>query len=144
MAPKKTASQKIIKQPSTRHYRQGHGGVYDTHKDRTQWFYQRAAFPLRDAPPEAHEKFWAHPERYPRGENVEWTNVGPRNCGGRVTCLVVDPKDPKTLYAGAAAGGVWKSRNGGEAWDPCWPRLLNHNIGALATHPVNSGELYCG
>ena len=132
-----------MKQPSTRIFRHGQGGAFDTHKDRSQWFYQRAAFPLRDAPPEAHERFWEHPESYAHIADVKWTNAGPTNHAGRVTCLVIDPKNSKNLYAGAAAGGVWKSTNGGQSWDPCWPRLLNHNIGALATHPVNSNQLYC-
>lgn len=143
MAGNKPARDKVPKQPSTRHYRQGHGGAFDTHKDRAQWFYQRAAFPLRDAPPEAHEEFWQHPERYPLISGVKWENAGPTNYAGRVTCLVVDPKDWTKLYAGAAAGGVWKSSDTGLSWTPCWPRFLNHNIGALATHPVNSDELYC-
>jgi len=138
MPPKKALPPKVLKQPSTRHYRQGQGGVYDTHKDRAQWFYQRAAFPLRDAPPEALEEFWAHPERYPRAANVEWENVGPTNCAGRVTCLVVDPNNSRNWFAGTAAGGVWKTTDCCQSWTPCWPRFLNHNIGALATHPVNS------
>ncbi len=143
MAPRKTPSPKPAKQPSTRHYRNGQGGAYDTHKDRSQWFFQRAAFPLRDAPPEAHEKFWQRPELYLRAGGVEWENVGPANYSGRVTCLVVDPTDSHNLYAGAAAGGVWKSTDRGMSWVPCWPKLLNHNIGALVTHPQFSEQLYC-
>src|SRR5438067_11830589 len=106
MTSKKASLHRVHKQPSTRHYRQGHGGIYDTHKDRAQWFYQRAAFPLRDAPPEAHQKFWQRPELYARAADIEWENVGPTNHAGRVTCLVVDPTDSHKLFAVSAAAGV--------------------------------------
>jgi hypothetical protein len=99
--------------------------------DRAQWSFQRSAFPLRDAAPLALERFWRHQE------------AGLTNYAGRVTCLVIDPKDSRTLFAGAAAGGIWKSRNGGATWKTCWPNLLNQNIGALAIHPRDGNRPYC-
>src|SRR5690606_26061769 len=38
-----------------------------------------------------------------------WIPTGPRNVGGRVRALAVDPNDPNILYAGPASGGVHKS-----------------------------------
>jgi photosystem II stability/assembly factor-like uncharacterized protein len=143
MAAKKTPAKHVVKLLSTRHYRHGHGGAYDTNKDRTQWFFQRSAFPLRDAPPLALERFWRNQENFPHVHDVTWEEAGPTNFAGRVTCLAIDPKNPQTLFAGAAAGGVWKSTDGGATWKTCWPTLLNQNIGALAIHPRDGNQLYC-
>src|SRR5262249_16170306 len=38
-----------------------------------------------------------------------WSPLGPGNVGGRTRALVIDPRQPNTLYAGGVAGGVWKS-----------------------------------
>jgi photosystem II stability/assembly factor-like uncharacterized protein len=37
---------------------------------------------------------------------------------GRVTDLAIDPNDVETIYAATAQGGLWKSTNGGQDWDP--------------------------
>src|SRR5712692_9706750 len=92
-----------------------------THKDRAVWFYQRTAFPLRDAPPTELEKAWD--VRAKLGDNPEhqWEEAGPFNIAGRVTSLVVHPDEPNKLFAGSAGGGVWRSADGGVNWEPCWP-----------------------
>ena len=46
------------------------------------------------------------------GVNV--TDIGPE--GGSFQSLVVDPQDPRTLYAGARTAGVFKSIDGGAHW----------------------------
>lgn len=42
---------------------------------------------------------------------VNWTERGPRNCGGRTRAILVDRNDPtrKTIWAGSVAGGLWKT-----------------------------------
>ncbi len=112
-------------------------------KDRSQWFLSRSAFPLRDASPAALERFWEHLDQYTFVPGVEWEDAGPCNVPGRVTSLVVDPKNSKKLYAGAATGGVWTSDDGGNTWRSCWPRLLTQNIGALAVDPLDHRILLC-
>ena len=106
-----------------------------THKDRATWFQERAVFPLRDAPPIELERAWeklselaAHPEH-------QWEEVGPCNIAGRITSLVVHPTRPEVIYAGSAGGGVWRTWNSGEDWEPSWNRLYSQNIGALAINP---------
>src|SRR5712691_2289302 len=86
-------------------------GVFTTHKGRSAWYSQRMSYPFRDADPTHLEKRMAvHPEAGPK-----WECVGPFNIGGRVTSLAVHPQSGM-LFAGAAAGGVWRSPDQGKTW----------------------------
>ncbi|MFN9089341.1 MAG: WD40/YVTN/BNR-like repeat-containing protein, partial [Gemmatimonadaceae bacterium] len=38
--------------------------------------------------------------------------------GGRVTTVTGVPSQPRTFYMGVASGGLWRTTNGGESWDP--------------------------
>src|SRR5256886_6725593 len=50
-------------------------------------------------------------------ETFRFRFVGPR-AGNRVASIAGVPGDPSTYYAGAASGGVWKTTDGGNRWDP--------------------------
>src|SRR5437899_2882294 len=104
-----------------------------SHKDRAVWFAERTCWPLRDASPAALESVWKDRAAAPPSKDTAaWECAGPFNVGGRVTALVVHPSDPNILFAGAAAGGVWRSTDGGQRWDTNWPKTANPHIGALA------------
>jgi photosystem II stability/assembly factor-like uncharacterized protein len=104
---------------------------------------QRFAFPLRDAAPRDLEEFWEKRHAYPQAANADWKDAGPCNFSGRVTCLAIDPANPQRLFAGSAAGGLWKSEDEGNLWTSCWPNSLNQNIGAVAIDPDNSSVIIC-
>ncbi|KAJ9638751.1 hypothetical protein H2199_006611 [Coniosporium tulheliwenetii] len=80
----------------------------------------------------------------PAGAGSPWYSVGPRNINGRVKSLAVHPTDPQTVYAGAAAGGVWKTVNGGETWDPLWNTQETLAIGAIAISTSSPNIIYVG
>jgi photosystem II stability/assembly factor-like uncharacterized protein len=117
--------------------------VADPNKDRTQWFLSRSIFPLRDAMPSALEDFWLHQENFVHVPDLHWENAGPSNFAGRVTCLLIDPNNQSHLYAGSAAGGLWRTVNGGRTWNSCWPKYLNQSIGALAIDADDSTRVLC-
>lgn len=77
-------------------------------------------------------------------ENLNIRNVGPANMSGRITAIDVERRDPKTIYLGAASGGVWKSENGGTAWEPIFEDQPTQNIGALAIDQSNPDILWVG
>lgn len=78
----------------------------------------------------------------PASVGSPWVTIGPRNVNGRVKCLAVHPTDPQTVYAGSASGGVWKSIDGGESWNPLWDSEESLAIGALAIAPTNPNVIY--
>lgn len=73
-----------------------------------------------------------------------WSPIGPGNVGGRTRALIVDPRSPKTLYAGGVAGGVWKTTDGGLSWTALDDLSPNLAIGALAMDPADSNLVYAG
>jgi hypothetical protein len=65
-----------------------------------------------------------------------WSNSsgGAGLVAGRITALATDGK---AIYAGAAAGGVWRSADGGAHWTPVFDPQNNLTIGALAVDPAD-------
>jgi photosystem II stability/assembly factor-like uncharacterized protein len=77
-------------------------------------------------------------------ENLKIRNVGPANMSGRITAIDVVDSDTKTMYVGAASGGVWKSENGGSAWAPIFDDQPTQNIGALAIQQSDPNVIWAG
>lgn len=73
-----------------------------------------------------------------------WRELGPTNIAGRTRVMVFDPVDPAVMYAGSAAGGVWKTTDRGENWTPLTDLLPNLAVNALAIDPKNGATLYAG
>jgi len=77
-------------------------------------------------------------------KNLSIRNVGPANMSGRITAIDVATNNVKTIYLGAASGGVWKSENGGTAWTSIFDDQPTVNIGAIAIQPDNSEVVWVG
>ena len=77
---------------------------------------------------------------------IDWRERGPANVPGRTRGLIVDPDDPQRLtwFAGSAAGGVWKTADGGINWEPITPTLPNLATTVLAMAPGNTSHIYLG
>lgn len=78
-----------------------------------------------------------------RGEILNWEAKGPVNVGGSVHAIVIDQQDGsnRTLIAGAKAGGLWKSTNGGTNWS-----LINYDYNLFVTCMVQTTDniIYIG
>lgn len=116
---------------------------FQVEKQRHEVAVQRFAVPLRDAAPRALESFWSMRHTFDHAMNAAWHSCGPDNFSGRATCLVIDPNVPALMYAGSAAGGLWKSEDGGNNWRSCWPHSLSQNIGAVAIDPDDCARIIC-
>ena len=85
----------------------------------------------------------------------QWTSLGASSTGGgqvagggnvsgRIYTIVADPTDAtgKTLYLGAALGGVWKTTNGGQSWTPLTDSEPSMAIAAIVLDPTNTQTIY--
>ena len=73
---------------------------------------------------------------------MQWRLIGPFR-GGRVTA-VAGATDANTYYFGTPGGGVWKTTDGGQVWQPIFDQTRVASIGALTVAPSDSNVLYVG
>ncbi|MBC7893998.1 MAG: hypothetical protein H7066_01210, partial [Cytophagaceae bacterium] len=71
-------------------------------------------------------------------------SIGPAVMGGRIQDVEVDPRDPYTIYIGAAAGGIWKTTNKGTTWAPIFDGQPDNTFGDIAIFAGNSQILWAG
>ena len=83
-------------------------------------------------------------EAAPAISGFNWISIGPRNINGRIKCLAIHPRDGRILYAGAANGGVWKTTNRGQSWQPTMHDEESLAIGSIAIDPRNPEVIYAG
>ncbi|MCK6604769.1 MAG: T9SS type A sorting domain-containing protein [Ignavibacteriaceae bacterium] len=114
----------------------------------SEWFHYQRAYPGTEIPHERYLKAMQDKEKMVREADristVEWLPAGPYNIGGRITGLAVDPANINTIYIGAAAGGLFKSTDGGNTWIPKTDFFPSLSVGALEIDPNNPSVLYLG
>ena len=74
---------------------------------------------------------------------LRWRMIGPFR-GGRSNAVTGVEGQPHVFYFGAVGGGVWKTVNAGETWEPIFDGQPIGSIGALAVAPSNPDILYVG
>jgi photosystem II stability/assembly factor-like uncharacterized protein len=84
------------------------------------------------------------PSPGPPFANMSWRSIGPAAAGGRVAAVAGSANDPKLYYVGAAGGGVWKSANAGQTWDPVFDKEGVASIGAIAIDPTDDQTVWVG
>ncbi len=76
--------------------------------------------------------------------NLKFRNLGPANAGGRVTAVVGLPGQPNIYYVGAAAGGVFKTEDGGNTWKAIFANEATASIGDVAIAPSDPDVIWVG
>ena len=74
---------------------------------------------------------------------LEYRLIGPA-AGGRVARVTGVAGDPLTYFAATAAGGVWKSVNGGSDWKPVFDEQPVSSIGSIAVAPSDPNVVWVG
>jgi photosystem II stability/assembly factor-like uncharacterized protein len=96
----------------------------------------------------------ARPAGLPSGQ---WSQVGPQSvCGwwdpnctqgrytGNVRAIAVHPINSSILFIGADSGGVFRSRNNGNTWQPVTDSNSSLFISSLAIDPGDPNTIYAG
>jgi photosystem II stability/assembly factor-like uncharacterized protein len=99
---------------------------------------------LAEAPPVRVEWRPLGPAGIPRGQTYGSGPGGTTTVAGRVPAIAVDPSDSQHVLLGAAAGGVWQTRDGGQSWMPVTDDQPTLSIGALAFDPSDPSKVYAG
>jgi hypothetical protein len=77
-------------------------------------------------------------------DKTRWFSLGPNNVSGRIITMFIDPDYPDTLWAGSAGGGLWKSIDNGDHWNPIADFPGNTAISVIKMDPHNHDIMYIG
>ena len=114
------------------------------HKVRSVWFQSRVTWPYREAPARSLVEQRQRAKESLTASAAQWDLAGPTNVGGRMTSIVCHPTNPDVIWAGAAGGGVWTSRDAGKTWTALWHSQDVLNVGSLAIDATAPDTIYCG
>ena len=73
-----------------------------------------------------------------------WVSLGPNVVSGRTRCIVIDKDNPDTIWIGSVSGGLWKSTDRGQSFDPVDDFMANLSISSLAQSPKDPHFLVAG
>ncbi|RMF20927.1 MAG: hypothetical protein D6765_16225, partial [Bacteroidetes bacterium] len=112
-------------------------------------------YPEGRVPERAHFAAWQEVQRQREALAAErgnppvepWESLGPHNRGGRMLAIAFNPQNPRTVYAGSASGGLWRSYSGGQGRD-AWQRVPTGfpvlGVSSIAFAPDDSTTIYIG
>ncbi len=75
--------------------------------------------------------------------NLEYRLIGPFR-GGRSAAVAGVPNKPNLFYFGATGGGVWKTTDGGRAWENISDGFFGGSIGAISVAQNDPNVMYVG
>ena len=90
--------------------------------------------PTRDSAPHRENPF----------RDLEWMNIGPTFCGGRVVDIEGYEGRPDKFLAAAATGGLWLTEDGGRTWRSCFHREATASIGDIAVSQADENLVWLG
>ncbi|MEL6729827.1 MAG: glycosyl hydrolase [Bacteroidota bacterium] len=76
-------------------------------------------------------------------EGLHWRNIGPFR-GGRSCAVTGVSGKPNLFYFGSAGGGIWKTKNGGGAWENISDGYFGGSIGAIAVSEDDPNIIFVG
>ena len=69
--------------------------------------------------------------------SLKFREIGPATMGGRIDDIEAVASDPRIIYVGTAAGGIFKSVNGGTSWTPIFDKEDVPTPPLAPMHPIN-------
>lgn len=111
------------------------------------WFYQQRAYPYGEMNREAYHEALQQAKELrtnPQKSNGVWTFAGPNNIGGRLTDVEITPMNEDVIYLGTASGGIFKSEDAGDSFNPVFDDQLSLSIGDIVLAPSDPDIIYVG
>ena len=113
-----------------------------------EWMYSQRAYPDNIINTQAIAQGISHTRAIREARNNQggndWLLVGPLNTGGRVTDIALDPTDDHRFFVGTSVGGIFRTQDGGQSWDPVFDAIGRPSIGNIAIAPSNPQIIYVG
>jgi photosystem II stability/assembly factor-like uncharacterized protein len=75
---------------------------------------------------------------------LKFRGVGPALTSGRISDLAVNPQNPSEYYVAVASGGVWKTTNAGNTYQPIFDGQSSYSIGCVTLDPNNPNVVWVG
>jgi photosystem II stability/assembly factor-like uncharacterized protein len=75
---------------------------------------------------------------------LKFRSVGPALTAGRIADIAVNPKNSKNYYLAVASGGVWKTENSGNTYEPIFDSQGSYSIGCITIDPSNEHVIWVG
>ena len=75
---------------------------------------------------------------------LKFRSLGPALTSGRISDFAVNPNNPSEYYVASASGGVWKTNNSGNTFEPIFDSQGSYSIGCVSLDPNNSNVVWVG
>lgn len=75
---------------------------------------------------------------------TNWIQLGPTNIGGRINTIAVDQVNQNNIYVGCAKGGVFKTTDDGQTWNPIFDEQSYLAIGDIEIDPNDPNSVFVG
>ncbi|MFZ0702465.1 MAG: hypothetical protein WAM80_11525, partial [Candidatus Acidiferrales bacterium] len=84
-------------------------------------------------------------QQYPESlyQELHWRMIGPFR-GGRTRAISGVASEPNVFYIAQVNGGVWKTTDYGETWEPIFDAEPTQSVGALEVAPCDPNIIYVG
>ena len=77
-------------------------------------------------------------------ERFHYRSIGPTRQGGRTVDFAVPRQQPYTFYAATASGGLWKTVNNGQSFEPIFDNENVIALGSVAVAPSDPNIVWAG
>ncbi len=74
----------------------------------------------------------------------QWETQGPGNIGARVNTIAVDDDNDAVIYLGFSQGGLWKTEDAGNSWNPIFDDRAYLAISDVEIDPSDNQTIYVG